>query len=170
MEEQEEQQQEEKGKRPPIFTRSTLPIIVVFAVINVAVVLAIFWGSIFGGSAGGEDAEGQRRCVLEETSLISLGRIEVSMPLNPLQQNYIHCSASISLQVPADRQQELEPLITRNDAIFRELAREAFRNASPGDLATENLAGVKNSIKRGVNEVLGEEAVMQVYFKDYRPY
>lgn len=170
MEEQEEQQQEQKEKREPIFTRSAVPIIVVFAVINVAVILAIFGGNIFGGSDAEGEGEDFRTRVLEETSLISLGRIEVSMPLNALQQTFIRCSASISLQVDADRYQDLEPLITRNDAIFKELAREAFRNASPSDLAMENLAGVKNAIKRGINQMLGEEAVRQVYFEDYRPY
>lgn len=168
--EEPEEAQEQKEKREPAFSRLTLPIVVGFALINVAVILAIFWGSIFGGSTEEEDAEGQRRSVLEETSLISLGRIEVSMPLNALQQTFIRCSASISLQVDADRHQDLEPLITRNDAIFKELAREAFRNASPSDLAMENLAGVKNAIKRGINQMLGEEAVRQVYFEDYRPY
>ena len=88
MEEQEEQQ-EGQEKREPIFSRSAVPIIVVFAVINVAVVLLIFGGSIFGGSGGEGEGEGERTSVLEDTSLISLGRIEVSMPLNPLQQNFM---------------------------------------------------------------------------------
>jgi len=168
MEEQEAQEVQEE-RREPLLTRSTIGIILAFVVINITVILAIFGGQLFGGPAEGEGST-SGGSVLEDTSLISLGRIEVSVPLNPLQQTFMRCSASISLQVDADRLQKIEPMITRNDAIFKELAREAFRNASPEDIATENLAGVKNAIKRGVNELLGEEAVKEIYFKDYRPY
>ncbi len=167
MEEQESREAQE-SRREPLLTRSTAAIIAIFAIINVAVILAIFGGSLFG--SGGADVDGPRGSVLQRTSLISLGRIEVSVPLDPVHQNFMRCSANISLQVPSNRQSEIEPMITRNDAIFKELAREAFRNASPEDIATENLAGVKNAIRRGINEVLGEEAVKQVYFRDYRPY
>ena len=167
--EEREQLEEPQPKREPLFTKSTVIIIVVFAVVNISVVLAVFGGRIFGASGEGT-GEGRKKSVLEDNVVIQLGRVEISKALDPQQQNYRYYSANISLVVPRERQQVVEPLIKQNDAIFKELARQAFRNADPQDLAIENLAGVKHVIQKGINDVLGEDAIKQVVFGDYRPY
>jgi flagellar basal body-associated protein FliL len=168
-EEREEEQQEQEQKREPLFGKSTMIIIAVFAAINVGVIFAVFGSTIFGSSEDEEGVEPQK-CVLEQTSMINLGRIEVSKPIDPMHKNLIQVSVNVSLLVPAERASFLEPLIKQNDAVFKELSREAFRNANPDDIATENVAGVKNTIQRRGNELLGEEGIAQVVFGDYRAY
>ena len=168
MEEQEVQEEQGK-KREGFLSRSQMIIIGVFALLNIGILLAVFGSRMFGGSGEGSGSEA-RPSPLENTALIDLGRIEVGVPLDPTNQTSIHCSATVSLQVPLARQQALQPMIMAHEAAFKELARHAFRNASPADIATENLAGVKHTIQRGINDLLGEEAVTQVYFGDYRSY
>ncbi|MHC4711946.1 MAG: hypothetical protein ACYTAN_01570 [Planctomycetota bacterium] len=166
--EEPEVQEEQGQKRETLFSRSQIIIIAIFALLNVGILLAVFGARIFaGGSGEGEEA---RRNQLEGLTLIPLGRIEVSMPIDSTHQNFIRCSANISLQVPSDRQQALEPVILQNEAVFKELARRAFRNAKPQDVAIENVAGVKNTIQQGINDLLGEDAIQEVFFGDYRSY
>ncbi len=161
--------QEEQGqKREKLFSKSQIIIIAVFALLNIGILLAVFGSRIF--ASGGGEGEEAKRNRLEGLTLIQLGRIEVSMPIDPTHQNFIHCSANISLQVPSDRQQVLEPVVLQNEAVFKELARRAFRNARPEDIAIENVAGVKNTIQQGINDLLGEDAVQDVFFGDYRSY
>lgn len=166
MEEQEVQEQ--PAKTEGFLTKSTIIIIAVFAAVNIAVVLLVFGGRLFGGEVEGEGEE-VKISPLENMSLINLGRIEVSMPLGP-GQTFIHCSANISLMVSAERHSELSPRIKQFEAVFKELAREAFRNADPQDLSNENLEEVKNNIRTGINEGLGEEGIERVIFGDYKPY
>lgn len=168
MEEQEVQEEQGK-KRDGILSKSQLIIIGVFALLNIGILLAVFGSRILGGGGEGDGAQA-KPSPLENTALIDLGRIEVGVPLDPTNQAAIHCQATVSLQVPLSRQQDLAPMIMAHEAAFKELARRAFLNASPSDIATENLAGVKNAIQRGINDLLGEEAVSQVYFGDYRSY
>lgn len=168
MEEQEVQEQQ-PAKAEGFLNKTTIIIIAVFAAVNIAVVLLVFGGRLFGGGTEG-DGEQVKRSPLENMSLINLGRIEASMPLGPSHQDFMHCSANISLLVPTERMNELSALIKQHEASFKQLAREAFRNADPQDLANENLEEVKNNIRSGINDLLGEEGVTRVVFGDYKPY
>ena len=168
MEEQEVQEQQ-PAKAEGFLTKSTIIIIAVFAAVNIAVVLLVFGGRLFGGEDEG-DAKEANKSPLENMSLINLGRIEASMPLGPSHQDFMHCSANVSLMVSAERHSDLSQRIKQFEAVFKELAREAFRNAKPEDLSNENLEEVKNNIRTGINEGLGEEGVERVIFGDYKPY
>lgn len=174
MEEREVEEQEEEEQQParePLLSKGTIIIVAVFVLLNLAIVFVLFGGEIFGGGGGG-DGEGAAvaQSALDDIAIVDLGRIEVTKPLDPMQQNYARYSVSISLCIPAERQTELESKVRKFDAIFKEEARKAFLDTDAQELANQNLAGVRSSIKKRINDILGNEAVKEVHFPDFRPY
>ena len=129
-----------------------------FLVLNIAGIALIVAPKFFGKS----DEAPVAASPLDNVAIIDLGRLEITKPIDPMQQTFMRCSATITLTVPADRAAEIEPRIRKFESIFKEQARKAFLDADPRDIATENLAGVKNAIKTRINEMLGEEAVLDV--------
>ncbi len=168
MEEQEPQEQAPE-KREGLFSKTTMMIIGAFLVLNAAAVIFFFSGSLFGGK-GNSQTEKMGPSPLENKCLIDLGRIEVTKALDPMQQMFQHCTVSIKIEIPKDRQIDIEPVVHQWDAKFKEIARRAFLDADDVDLCTENLAGVKSTMKRRFNELLGEELVTDIVFGDYRIY
>ncbi|MCD6404436.1 MAG: hypothetical protein J7M19_01260 [Planctomycetes bacterium] len=166
MEEREPQEQTPE-KREGLLSKPTMIIIGAFLALNAAAVIFFFSGSLFGGKG---DSQGEQvgPSPLENKCLVNLGRIEVTKALDPMQQTFQHCNVSIKIEIPKDRQIDIEPTVHQWDAKFKEVARRAFLDADATDLSTENLAGVKSTMKRRFNELLGEELVTDIVFGDYR--
>ena len=168
MEQKPAPEPQEQPKAPPLVSRTTLIIVGVFLVLNIAVVSVLFLPKLFGAKA--EEKAALNASPLDKVSVVELGKLDITKPIDPLQQNFMRCTVTVTLTVASDRAAEIEPKIKKFDAIFKELARRAFLDADARDLSTENLAGVKNTIKTRINEMLGEEAVKDVVFGDFRPY
>lgn len=163
MEEQEEVQ-EQPQKREPLLNRVTIIIIGAFLLLNVAAIVLVF-GPRFAG--GGQEGESGVVSALENKALIDLGRIKMSKPLGSLQESFVHCEVHVKLEVAKDRQVDIEPKIKQFDAKFKEVARRALIDAEERDLATENVAGVKNTIRVRFNELLAEDVIEDVVFGSY---
>jgi len=161
-----EPEQQAKPKEPAA-GRSTLIIVGIFLILNAAVV---GWFFISKGMAQKEDEKAVEVSPLDKYAIIELGRLEITKPIDPLQQNFMRCSVTVTLHVAASKAEEVGPKIKKFEAYFKEQARKAFLDADARDLMTENVAGVKNTIKTRINEMLGEEAVLDVVFGDFRPY
>ncbi len=170
MEEREPQETEEPKAREPLFNKTTIIIVVAFLVLNLAFIGVLFGAKFFGSKTAEGEGAGISTCPLDEICIVDLGRIEVTKPLDPMQQNFSRYLVSVALVVPIDRQQETETRVRQFDAIFKEEARNAFLEADQQDLAAQNLAGVKNAIRRRINEQLGEDVVQEVRFPDYKIY
>jgi len=166
--EQRPQESEPQEKKESFLSKPTMIIVGAFLLLNIAVVGFILVPKFF--SSKGPDKTGAPSSPLDKITLIELGRLEITKPIDPLQQNFMRCSVTVTLVVAADRAAEIEPRIRKFDALFKEQARKAFQDADPRDLSTENLAAVKNAIKTRMNETLGEEDVQEVVFGDFRPY
>jgi len=168
MEQKPAPEPQEQPKAPPLVSRTTLIIVSVFLALNIGVVAVLFLPKLFGAKT--EEAAEHSASPLDKVSVIELGKLDITKPIDPLQQNFMRCTVTVTLTVPAERAEEIEPKIKKFEALFKELARRAFLDADARDLSTENLAGVKNTIKTRINEMLGEEAVKDVVFGDFRPY
>jgi len=160
--------QPEKPPKEPLVSKSVLVIIGIFAVVNVIVVALVFWPKFF--ASGEEQKPAGPLSPLANVTMVDLGRLQITKPLDPLQQNYMRIDVSIQLQIPSEGAAELEAKIKKFEGLFKEQARKAFRDADARDLASENLAGVKNAIKARINEGLGTDAVKEVVFGDFKPY
>lgn len=158
----------QQQKKEPIVSRTTLIIVAVFLVVNIGIIGVFFVPKFFGPKKEGEAPVNVSP--LDRISVIELGRLEITKPIDPLQQNFMRCSVTVTLIVPADRAAQLEAKIKKFEAKFKEISRRAFLDADPRDVSTENLAGVKNTIRTRINEMLGDDSVEEVVFGDFRPY
>ena len=163
MEEQEDVQ-EQPQKREPLLNKVTIIIIGAFLLLNVTAVVFVFGPRLFGGN---EEGEVGVVSPLENKALIDLGRIKMSKPLGSLQESFLHCEVHVKLEVAKDRQVDVEPKIKQFDARFKEVARRALIDAEERDLATENMAAVKNTIRVRFNELLAEDVIQDVVFGSY---
>ena len=155
-------------KKEPVISKTMLVIIGVFLVINIAIIAVAFGPRIFGEKKKEEAAVSVSP--LDKISPIELGQLIIVKPIDPVQQTYMRCQVTVTLTVPAEKAPELEAKIKKFEAVFKEIARKAFLDADAKDVAAENLAGVKTTIKARVNALLGEDAVQEVVFGDFRPY
>jgi flagellar basal body-associated protein FliL len=165
---QAQETQAQPVKKEAVVSKTTLMIVGVFLVLNMAMVGFFFYSK----SAGQKEEEKVAVEVspLDKIAPIELGRLDITKAIDPIQQNFMRCSLTVTLIVPAEKLEEVEPKVKKFEATFKEIARKAFLDADPRDVSTENLAGVKNAIKTRSNELLGEEAVLEVVFGDFRPY
>ena len=168
MEQRNPEPEPQPKKKESFLAKPTLIIVGAFLVLNAAVIAWFFLPKAFSGKK--EEAAETNVSPLDKISIVELGRLEITKPIDPLQQNFMRCTVTVTLTVSADRAMEIEPKIKKFEAIFKELARKAFLDADPRDLTNENLAGVKNTIKTRINEMLGGDAVKDVVFGDFRPY
>ncbi len=157
----------EKAKEP-LFSKPALIVIGVFFALNALVAAFIIWPKLASGKDEKKAAE--PASPLADLTMVELGKLEITKPIDPLQQNYMRVTVTIQLQIPASRAEEVEPRIKKFEGLFKEQARKAFRDADARDLASENLIGVKNAIKARINEALGEDVVKDVICADFTPH
>lgn len=162
---------EAQPKKEPFFTKSVLIIIAAFVVIDLVFVTFLFMSKNSGGKEKGEAAQAAGAKPMDEIALIDFGDpVEMVIPMDPMGRGIVHVKVSIELQVSALRSSEIEERIKKFEPMFKEQARKAFRDADPRDVANENVAGIKNTIRTGINTMLGEEAVKDVIFGEYKAY
>lgn len=165
---QAQETQPEAVKKEPVVSKTTLMIVAGFLVLNMALIGVFFWSKSAGQK--GEETAVIEKSPLDKIAPIELGRLDIIKPLDPVQQTFTRVSVTVTLIVPVGKAEEVGPKVKKFEALFKEIARKAFLDADPRDVATETSPGVKNAIKTRCNELLGEEAIEEVVFGDYRPY
>jgi hypothetical protein len=165
-----EPQQAQTPDKPkePLVSKPVLIIVGSFLALNILFAAFVLWPKLAGGKDEKKAAE--PTSPLADLTMVELGRLEITKPIDPLQQNYMRVTVTIQLQIVASRAAEVEPRIKKFEGLFKEQARKAFRDADARDLASENLIGVKNAIKARVNEALGEDVVKDVICADFTPH
>ncbi len=162
------EREEPQAPKEKILTKSTIVVIGIFVVLQAAFMVVVFWTRLF---PGGDGKEGQPQAVAAaHGEFVSLGRLDMNRPMDPLRQSNLHISAMIDLEVPTERAQELSSQIKRLEPLLRQMARQSFNDADPQDLINERTVGVRNAIKNSVNQELGGDAVTDVVFSDYKTF
>lgn len=167
-----EQREKEAPKAPekprePFLSKTTLIVVGAVVAIQLVVLAIVLWPRLFPPKA---EAPAEAEAQQEKDATVELGKIEVSKADDPLQQSFTRVIATVYLVVPAEKATEMREKITAVGPVLKESARQAFRDADSKDLATENVAGVKNAIKTRINQELGEDVVTRVVFPEYRAY
>jgi flagellar basal body-associated protein FliL len=165
---QPQEQEAQAQKKEPVISKTTLVIIAVFLLMNIGIIAVAFGPRIFGEKK--QEEEAVSTSPLDKITPVELGQLIIVKPIDPVQQSYMRCQVTVTLTILAEKAPEVEEKIRKFEAVFKEIARKAFLDADARDVASENLAGVKTTIKTRINALLGEDAVQEVVFGDFRPY
>lgn len=137
MEDRRLKQEEQQPKvKEPLFAKSTLIILAVFLVLNAGAI----WFFMGGGKVGGGKKAGTQNNQLDQMDMINLGRVEVTKPLDPMNQKTMRCSVTVSLMVPSTEMAEYEPKITKFNELFKQTVRRSFSTR------THRISSVKTSL------------------------